>query len=263
MSSSSNTTPTAPETPPKAAPSGSRAIPSNAAVDECQPSTSQAVASKDEQKSPADPPDAKPNGISHKDAIRQAYSFFVDALITNTVVKCHREAKLLASVGLTRKEDDPKFSFIPTSNGPSSSSLDHPSPFAINPKKQIECFCCKCGRPIAASRLAPHLETCLGLGRKQRSTRHKPTDSAKLAAVAMGLQSSASPSPRIRQTSATTDTMDAESNNGGDLDDADWNARPTAAMPKRRRTQRPGSGGGDQNLNASNQSTRSSTRSRR
>lgn len=32
-------------------------------------------------------------------------------------------------------------------------------------RKQIECECYSCHRVIAAARLAPHLEKCIGLGR--------------------------------------------------------------------------------------------------
>lgn len=32
-------------------------------------------------------------------------------------------------------------------------------------RKQIECVCYSCNRVIAALRLAPHLEKCIGLGR--------------------------------------------------------------------------------------------------
>lgn len=35
----------------------------------------------------------------------------------------------------------------------------------LNKKKQLNCTCPQCGRNIAASRLAPHLEKCMGMGR--------------------------------------------------------------------------------------------------
>ena len=35
----------------------------------------------------------------------------------------------------------------------------------LNQKKQIDCSCPNCGRLVAATRLAPHLEKCMGMGR--------------------------------------------------------------------------------------------------
>lgn len=35
----------------------------------------------------------------------------------------------------------------------------------LTKKKQLNCTCPQCGRNIAASRLAPHLEKCMGMGR--------------------------------------------------------------------------------------------------
>ncbi len=35
----------------------------------------------------------------------------------------------------------------------------------LNQKKQIDCSCPSCGRLVAATRLAPHLEKCMGMGR--------------------------------------------------------------------------------------------------
>lgn len=35
----------------------------------------------------------------------------------------------------------------------------------LTKKKQFNCTCPQCGRNIAASRLAPHLEKCMGMGR--------------------------------------------------------------------------------------------------
>lgn len=35
----------------------------------------------------------------------------------------------------------------------------------VRPKKQLNCTCPQCGRNIAAARLAPHLEKCMGMGR--------------------------------------------------------------------------------------------------
>lgn len=36
---------------------------------------------------------------------------------------------------------------------------------ALSKKKQYSCICPNCNRNLAASRLAPHLEKCMGMGR--------------------------------------------------------------------------------------------------
>lgn len=39
------------------------------------------------------------------------------------------------------------------------------SSVAVNSKKPAECVCPNCQRNMAASRFAPHLEKCMGMGR--------------------------------------------------------------------------------------------------
>ena len=69
---------------------------------------------------------------------------------------------------------DPSKSFSYPSTATSENSnklplctLPHYDVFGLplNQKKQIECACPNCKRTVAATRLAPHLEKCMGMGR--------------------------------------------------------------------------------------------------
>jgi SAGA-associated factor 11 len=41
-------------------------------------------------------------------------------------------------------------------------------------KKSVECACPNCDRVIAVSRVAPHLEKCMGMGRNRRRLARRP-----------------------------------------------------------------------------------------
>jgi hypothetical protein len=114
-------------------------------------------------------------------AIHQVYNFFVDTLVSSTVIKFHRDISLNSIVGLTCESDtlmpvtgsssqttkqqssgDPA-STQSSSGTPASTSTTNRTMMPV--RKQIECECYSCHRVIAAARLAPHLEKCIGLGR--------------------------------------------------------------------------------------------------
>ncbi|KAI6219681.1 SAGA-associated factor 11 [Aphelenchoides besseyi] len=203
-------------------------------VDDCKPSTSKMTTTEKVQKVAVSNSNPISKRFDRKSAIRQVYSFFLDALITNTVVKCHRDISLNEAVGLNCKNESemPVTPSLNPYNGPSTSNEIPPS---SSSKKQIECICYTCKRVIAASRLAPHLEKCIGLGRNSSRVARKRLATYTTSAVITS--SSASSSPRVRQVSNTTidtDAMEAES--VGDLDDADWSAQSLNTPPKRRRT---------------------------
>lgn len=73
-------------------------------------------------------------------------------------------------------------------------------------KKQFECICPNCQRNLAASRFAPHLEKCMGMGR----------NSSRLA------------SKRIANTGKVDSDID-------DLDDGDWNYGNDKKSSKKKR----------------------------
>lgn len=77
-------------------------------------------------------------------------------------------------------------------------------------KKQHECVCPNCGRNLAASRFAPHLEKCMGMGR----------NSSRIA------------SRRIANTSAKNESDAEEYDNNAD---SDWNYYCSDGKKKRKR----------------------------
>lgn len=59
-----------------------------------------------------------------------------------------------------------------------------------NMKKTQECMCPNCERPVAASRFAPHLEKCMGMGRtrsrnasRRVTTNHKERDGTSYSGI--------------------------------------------------------------------------------
>ena len=70
----------------------------------------------------------------------------------------------------------------------------------LNQKKQIECACPNCKRTVAATRLAPHLEKCMGMGRSssrlanRRLTQMHSTSTSSLNTNLNSLNSSVEPS---------------------------------------------------------------------
>ena len=85
---------------------------------------------------------------------------FLDALIDDVLfyecLQIHRAAKM----GLIFTEPGDEIYKINDGLG-----LDVFGQSLARPKKQINCTCPHCGRNIGASRLAPHLEKCMGMGR--------------------------------------------------------------------------------------------------
>lgn len=192
-------------------------------------------------------------------AIKQVYRYFVDSLVSSTVIKYHRDISLNSIVGLSCKSD----AFMPVSGttrsnqdstSSSSSSAASSSRNLVPVRKQIECECYSCHRVIAASRLAPHLEKCIGLGRN--SSRHVLTLCSyycrfrvarkRLANFATIKSQSASSSPRLNTrisvSSATNDTdmSIADDQETVKSEDSEWresreSRTPPSTTTKRRR----------------------------
>uniref|UniRef100_A0A6G1SNQ3 SAGA-associated factor 11 homolog n=1 Tax=Aceria tosichella TaxID=561515 RepID=A0A6G1SNQ3_9ACAR len=85
---------------------------------------------------------------------------FLESLIDDVIfcecLQVHRAAKM----GYIFTEPNDETYKIRDGNG-----LDVFGQPLTRPKKQLNCTCPQCGRNIAASRLAPHLEKCMGMGR--------------------------------------------------------------------------------------------------
>lgn len=82
----------------------------------------------------------------------------MDHLLSDTVLKYHKDKALAASIGLTSESDE----MMPVSSSSKDSvGVEIPG----NKRNQIECECLCCHRMIAAARFAPHMEKCIGMGR--------------------------------------------------------------------------------------------------
>lgn len=132
------------------------------------------------------------NYLSNPENLESASNTLLDDIIEDAILgvvfEVHMERKTRLHEILLGEPEDEKFKII------DAPDLDI---FGQAPgKKNYECICPSCNRSLAASRFAPHLEKCMGMGR----------NSSRLA------------SRRI-QTTANKETAGSISD---DEDDADW-----------------------------------------
>ncbi|GAB0092801.1 SAGA-associated factor 11 homolog [Sergentomyia squamirostris] len=86
------------------------------------------------------------------------YNSLVDDAILGTVLEVHYDIKSGITTALEGQPEDTKpYALIDVPD------IDVFG--AANAKKAIECTCPNCDRVVAASRFAPHLEKCMGMGR--------------------------------------------------------------------------------------------------
>uniref|UniRef100_A0A0M3I3V5 SAGA-associated factor 11 n=1 Tax=Ascaris lumbricoides TaxID=6252 RepID=A0A0M3I3V5_ASCLU len=88
------------------------------------------------------------------------YNYLLESVLLVPIFKIHRIAKIAKTVGpitSTLKEEPSsqleEFDIFGNANIPQK------------PQKNMEVYCDECKRTIAASRFAPHLEKCMGMGR--------------------------------------------------------------------------------------------------
>lgn len=91
----------------------------------------------------------------------------------------------------------------------------------VNIKKNQDCVCPNCDRAVGASRFAPHLETCMGMGRVSRSSRNA--------------------SRRVANNKDKNDTSSYGGIPSDDDDDVDWNSS------ERKRNRKKDKNGGKKN----------------
>ncbi|XP_055716314.1 SAGA-associated factor 11 homolog [Phlebotomus papatasi] len=118
------------------------------------------------------------------------FNSLVEDAILGVVLEVHCDARTGISAAIEGQPEDTKpFALI---------DLPDIDVFgAANAKKAIDCTCPNCDRSVAASRFAPHLEKCMGMGR----------NSSRIA------------SRRIASTRGTSELFGTVSD---DEDDADW-----------------------------------------
>ncbi|XP_046402600.1 ataxin-7-like protein 3 [Ischnura elegans] len=148
-------------------------------------------------------------------AAESALEELVDDVILGACFDVHRAAKLgLTALEDGLVEDENKYQIV---EGPDVDVFGQ-----LPVKKQHECVCPSCHRNLAASRFAPHLEKCMGMGR----------NSSRIA------------SRRIANNSKENASYGGGGTVSDDDDDADWTAGGSDRRRKRRDRHCGGSSGG-------------------
>ncbi|KAI6183512.1 SAGA-associated factor 11 [Aphelenchoides bicaudatus] len=207
---------------------------------------------------------------ARKQAIKQVYKYFVDSLVSSTVFKYHRDVSINSIIGLSCKADSTMpITGAPTrrsgqqnDSGSSATSSSNSSKTLVPVRKQIECECYSCHRVIAAARLAPHLEKCIGLGRNSSRVARKRLASNFAAIKSQSASSSPNLNTRVSISSSANDDISVidEQTMGAD-EDSEWRESQTPPdLAKKRKNNLNHSGGGS--LPPSVQSSRQSSRVR-
>ncbi|KAF5751346.1 Sgf11 (transcriptional regulation protein) protein [Tripterygium wilfordii] len=117
------------------------------------------------------------NLSSHSQLSSQFFENFLDSMIADVASECHRMAKLGLDRNLEEGEDELRSSVLaraqvadPSNSGKTNNGKDVHDIFGNdNSAAGNEIFkCMKCGKPTAVGKFAPHLENCMGKGRKSR-----------------------------------------------------------------------------------------------
>ncbi|OMP02453.1 SAGA complex, Sgf11 subunit [Corchorus olitorius] len=104
------------------------------------------------------------------------FSDLLDSIIVDVASECHRIAKLGLDRNLDDEEEELRLSAQaramvadPSNSGETNNKYVVDIFGQTHPSVASEVFeCMNCGRSIAAGRFAPHLEKCMGKGRKAR-----------------------------------------------------------------------------------------------
>ncbi|KAG0481162.1 hypothetical protein HPP92_012020 [Vanilla planifolia] len=109
----------------------------------------------------------------------------LDSIIVDVASECHRIARLGLDRNLEEEEEELRLS-AQARVASTSSSIE------ANSKNVLDIFgqthpaiaseileCMNCGRPVVAGRFAPHLERCMGKGRKARQKATRSTTMAQ------------------------------------------------------------------------------------
>ncbi|XP_010483457.1 PREDICTED: SAGA-associated factor 11 homolog isoform X1 [Camelina sativa] len=139
------------------------------------------------------------NKSSHTELSSQVFFDLVDSVIADVASECHRVARLGLDRDLEVVEEELRFSVEARAKvADPSNNLETNTKFVVDifgqthPPVASEVFnCMNCGRQIVAGRFAPHLEKCMGKGRKARAKATRST-----TAAAQNRNSRRSPNPR-------------------------------------------------------------------
>lgn len=143
----------------------------------------------------------------------------LDSIIVDVASECHRIARLGLDRSLDNEEEELRLSMEARAADPSTSGEAN-SKYVVDifgqthPAIASEIFdCMNCGRPIVAGRFAPHLEKCMGKGRKARQ---KTTRSTTMAQTRNSRGSPVSVYAPYSNTTSTTRTRNGSSSAAGE-----------------------------------------------
>ncbi|KAF5470405.1 hypothetical protein F2P56_010923 [Juglans regia] len=113
---------------------------------------------------------------SHAQLSSQFFGDLLDSIIVDVASECHRIARLGLDRNLEEEEEELRLSAQarvrvadPSNSGEANSKYVVDIFGQTHPPVANEIFdCMNCGRSIMAGRFAPHLEKCMGKGRKAR-----------------------------------------------------------------------------------------------
>lgn len=148
--------------------------------------------------------------VSNKEVLRASVESFlqntIDELTLGIIFDLHRKYKTKSyDIDLEEDEGDDDEA------GETDFFVQH------DIKKTQECVCPNCDRAVAATRFAPHLETCMGMGRNRFRNATRRVNSANNSTTTTTANNNSSTNhPKERETTSANVPSD-------DDDDMDWN----------------------------------------
>lgn len=148
--------------------------------------------------------------VSNKEVLRTSVENFlqntIDELTLGIIFDLHRKYKTKSyEIDLEEDEGDDDEA------GEADFFVQH------DIKKTQECVCPNCDRAVAATRFAPHLETCMGMGRNRFRNATRRVNSGTNSTTTTANSNTSTNHPKERE---TTSASGAPSD---DDDDMDWN----------------------------------------
>ncbi|KAH0888764.1 hypothetical protein HID58_051193 [Brassica napus] len=130
---------------------------------------------------------AEDNKPSHDQLSSQVFLDLVDSVIADVASECHRVARLGLDRDLEVVEEELRLSVEARAKvADPSNNLETNTKYVVDifgqshPPVATEVFnCMNCGRQIVAGRFAPHLERCMGKGRKARAKATRSTTASQ------------------------------------------------------------------------------------
>ncbi|VDK43828.1 unnamed protein product [Anisakis simplex] len=151
-----------------------------------------------------------------EELVESFYDYLFESVLLVPVFKVHRIAKIAKTLGpaapvLTEEQ--------PPSQVEEFDIFGNANISQTKPQKNMEVYCDECKRTIAASRFAPHLEKCMGMGRNSSRVARR-----RLANYVCSLKGSSS-TGRLRDSvgrDSDVDRSDEDSRHTLPDDDDDW-----------------------------------------